>query len=92
MITFVYNEIMKTNDLQVKILQYLYIHPGGVTGKQLAKHCGVSLNTIRREFVKMYDNPVSEYFEVLSTPSVGYQLEINDVLKTREYFTNLNKV
>ncbi len=82
---------MKYNDLQIKILQYLYIHPEGVTGAKLASHCGVSLNTIRREFVKIYDLPREEGFEVISRPSIGYQLEVLDRDKTGEFFHQLNK-
>ncbi len=82
---------MKYNDLQAKILQYLYIHPEGVTGAKMASHCGVSLNTIRREFTKIYDMPGEESFEVISRPSVGYQLNITDAAKTKAFFQQLNK-
>ncbi len=81
---------MKYTDLQIKILQYLYIHPEGATGNVLAEHCGMSLNTIRREFTKIYDLPGEEAFEVVSRPSVGYQLNILDEEKTKLFFRRLN--
>ncbi len=84
-------EKMKYNDLQAKILQYLYIHPEGVTGAKMASHCGVSLNTIRREFTKIYDLPGEESFEVISRPSVGYQILVKDETAAKHFFQQLNK-
>ncbi len=81
---------MEYSDLQAKILQYLYIHPEGVTGTKLASHCGVSLNTIRREFVKIYDMPGEESFEVVSRPSIGYQMLVEDSEKAILFFQQLN--
>ncbi len=80
---------MQYNDLQTKILQYLYIHPEGATGKQLGTYCNVSLNTIRREFAVMYDLHF-DGFKLISRPSVGYQIEVMDEKKTKKFFEGLN--
>ena len=37
---------MNYNDLQIKILQFLRIHPTGATGKELARSFGVSRQLI----------------------------------------------
>ena len=79
---------MNYSDIQVKILQYLRIHPQGATGKTLSKHCKVSLNTIRREFNTLYDLFNETSMELISRPSIGYQLVILDEQEARVFFRN----
>lgn len=81
---------MNYNDLQIKILQFLRIHPAGATGKELARSFGVSLNTIRREFSVLYDILNEDSLELISRPSIGYQLVILDEEAARRFFQNLN--
>lgn len=81
---------MNYNDLQIKILQFLRIHPTGATGKELARSFGVSLNTIRREFSVLYDILNEDSLELISRPSIGYQLVVLDEEAARTFFQNLN--
>lgn len=83
-------KIMNYSDIQVKILQYLRIHPQGATGKTLSKYCKVSLNTIRREFNSLYALLHEDCMELISRPSIGYQLVILDEKEARLFFQQLN--
>ena len=76
-------------DTDIKILKSLRNHPSGLSAKNMAERCGVSVNTIRRKISSLTTEIQKHGFTIDSKPGSGYALVIEDQEECDAFFRNL---
>ena len=77
-------------DLQIRIIQILRQQgKGGVSGKAIAKQCGVSLNTVRKEVNILREILAGNGIALKSRTACGYWLATTEAEKAAAFFRQI---
>ncbi|XME01096.1 HTH domain-containing protein [Lachnospiraceae bacterium C1.1] len=77
-------------DLELRIITILQKNMTGISGAEIAKECGVSVNTARKYIGNLRYIMLENGLEIVSRTSVGFSLKVKNKEKARIFFRAIN--